>query len=121
MAVLFAAKTNDRGSDADTIVRRFAGFGDDEFPEGVRLADRDHSPGTKRTAVIVAVDNVAALQLWLAQWIDTLDITLHPVTADETVAPVVEAIAGCLSLVCPHGAPDEMDSLFLPCRGRGAV
>ena len=92
MAVLFAAKTDDRGSDADTIVRRFAGLGDDEFPEGVRLADLDHSPGPKRTAVIVGVDNVTALQLWLAQRIDTLDITLHSVTTDETVAPVVEAM-----------------------------
>ena len=90
--MLFAAEINYRGSDVDTIVRRFAGVGDDEFPEGVRLVNRYHSPGTKWGVVIVDVDNVVALQLWLAQWIDILDITLHPVTTDETVAPVVEAM-----------------------------
>ena len=34
--MLFAAEINYDGSDVDTIVRRFAGVGDDEFPEGVR-------------------------------------------------------------------------------------
>ncbi|MGB0544150.1 MAG: DUF3303 domain-containing protein [Longimicrobiales bacterium] len=41
---------------------------------------------------MVEVDDVVPLHLWLSEWIDVADIEVHPVTADETVAPVVEAM-----------------------------
>ena len=91
--MLLAVEINYSGQDVDTIVRRFAeSAGENEFPNGVRLAHRFHSPGTKWGCVIVDVDDVVALQLWLSEWIDVLDIQIHPVTTDETVAPVVEAM-----------------------------
>ena len=91
--MLFAAEINYEGKDLNTIVRRFADVaGEDEFPEGVRLIQRYHSPATKWGCVVVEADSVVALQLWLSEWIDVLDIKIHPVTTDETVAPVVEAM-----------------------------
>jgi hypothetical protein len=33
-----------------------------------------------------------ALQPWLFEWVDVLDIKLHPDTTDATVARVVEAM-----------------------------
>ena len=91
--MLFAAEINYEGTDVNPSVQRFADVaGEDEFPEGIKLIQRYHSPGTKWGCVVVEADSVVALQLWLSEWIDVLDIKLHPVTTDETVAPVVEAM-----------------------------
>lgn len=91
--MLFAVVCTYSSEHVNTIVSRFAsGVGEDEFPEGVRLVSRYHSPGTKWACSIVEVDDVVPLQLWLSEWIDVLEITVHPVTTDETVGPVVEAM-----------------------------
>ncbi len=91
--MLFAVVCRYSSDNVNAIVSRFASVvGDDEFPAGVRLVNRYHSPATKWGCVIVEVDDVVPLHLWLSEWIDVADIEVHPVTTDETVAPVVEAM-----------------------------
>ncbi len=67
-----------------TALERFtSGDPTQEFPEGVRLIGRWHTPASTSGVAILESDNPEAVMTWTWKWNDLMDITLEPAVEDE--------------------------------------